>query len=303
MKKLLFIVNPCSGKKIIRTKLFDITDIFIKNGYDVTLYISQKEGDIYNKVIETEGTDLLIVSGGDGSLNELVAGCLKKDYRQAIGYIPTGTTNDFASSLRLPKDPIKCAEMIMEGNSVYTDIGTMNEKAFVYIAAFGALSDISYTTPQSTKNIIGHSAYVLEGMKQLFDLKKYPLTIYADGTLIQDTYCYGMITNTLSVGGIHFFNEDNVDLNDGWFECLFIKYPNNIVEYQMILQAIISKEISKCPLIQLFKAKNIRIEAEKEIAWTLDGEFGGEHRITELTIHNKRLQIYRQLEETKGKEK
>lgn len=294
MKKMLFIINPCSGKKIIQPKICEIVDIFIKGGYDVTLYISQAEMDVKNKIKEATEYDLIVGSGGDGTFNEMISACIEMHYDKPIGYIPAGTTNDYANSLNLPKDPIKCAKMIVNGNYVCCDLGTLNDRGFSYIAAFGALTDISYNTPQATKNVLGHSAYILEGVKQLFDLKKYNLKISYEGNEIDDVFCYGMVTNTLSIGGYHFFSEDNVDLNDGWFECLFIKYPNSMIDYQHVLQALISKELDKCDCIYLFRAKNITISSDKEIAWTLDGEYGGSYSDVVLKNHNKTLKIFKE---------
>lgn len=291
-KSLLFIINPHSGKKTMKSKVLDIVDLFIKNGYRVDVHITQCKNDITN-VIKERGInyDLCVCSGGDGSLNEMVSACIDIDIQKPIGYIPSGTTNDFAATLKLPKDLIHCAQHIVEGNTVECDVGLLNDSKFIYIAAFGALSDVSYTTPQASKNILGHSAYVLEGMKQLIGLKKYRLTIEYDDQVIKDTFCYGMITNTLSVGGMHFFNEQDIDLNDGYFECMFIKFPNNPLDFQQVLQAIISKDLKKCPRIYVFKAKRLSIHSRKEIAWTLDGEYGGTHRFVEVVNKNKAIKI------------
>lgn len=291
-KSLLFIINPHSGKKTIKSKVLDIVDLFIKHGYRVDLHITQSKNDI-TKIMKERGInyDLCVCSGGDGSLNEMVSACIDINLQQPIGYIPSGTTNDFATTLKLPKDLMKCAQHIIEGSSVECDVGLLNNSKFIYIAAFGALSDVSYTTPQASKNILGHSAYVLEGMKQLIGLKKYRLNIEYDGQVIKDTFCYGMITNTLSVGGMHFFNEQDVDLNDGYFECMFIKFPNNPLDYQQILQAFISKDLEKCPRIYVFKAKHLSIQSRKEIAWTIDGEYGGKHHLVEVVNKNKAINI------------
>ena len=293
-KSLLFIINPYSGKKIIKSKICDIIDIFIKHEYEVSLHVTQAPQDII-AVIETRANDfdLCICSGGDGTLNEMVRACTNINYQKAIGYIPTGTTNDFATTLKLSKNPVKCATQIMEGTTGFCDVGLLNQSAFIYIAAFGALTDISYTTPQSSKNILGHSAYVLAGMKQLIGLKKYRLNIEYDNEVIRDTFCYGMITNTLSVGGFHFFNEQDIDLNDGYFECMFVKYPNNPLDFQQILQAFVSKDIKNSSRVYVFKAKKIKIRSRKEIAWTLDGEFGGNYNEIEVVNKNKAIQIIR----------
>ena len=171
MKKMLFVYNPNAGKGLLKPKLADVLDIFVKAGYEVVVYPTQGYRDGYKKIRSMEDKfDLVVCSGGDGSLNEMIRACVEMKYQNPIGYIPAGTTNDFAKTLKLSMDPIKSARTIINGNYISCDVGMLNEMNFVYVAAFGTLSDVSYSTPQSTKNILGASAYVLEGIKQLFDL-------------------------------------------------------------------------------------------------------------------------------------
>lgn len=285
-KNLLFIFNPTSGKAQIKEVLCDIIDLLVKHNYTVTAYPTQSKNDAYQKMITCgENYDQILCSGGDGTLNEIVRACIHLPYNKAIAYIPTGTTNDFATTLHLPKQPLACLKQILKGKAISCDAGTLNQSYFVYIAAFGLFSDVSYTTPQTTKNILGHSAYVLEGMKQFMNIKKYHLRISYHGFIIEDEFCYGMITNSMSVGGFHFFEGTSVDLSDGQFECLFIKYPNNPLDYQQTLHALISKEINSSNRIYCFKAKELSIESlDEKIAWTIDGEFGGKHQ--EVHISN-----------------
>lgn len=287
-QKILFIINPNAGKSNIKNKLLDIIQTFNVNQYEVTTYITQCSKDAYQKVIDNHSLyDLIVCSGGDGTLNEVISACMDCNYKKNIAYIPSGTTNDFATSAQISKDPLTCANQIVEGTPISFDIGRSNNSYFAYIAAFGVFSDVSYTTPQSTKNILGHSAYILEGVKQWLNIPKYQIKIECDNQSIEGLFMYGMITNSLSVGGYHFFNNHEVTMNDGLFECLFIKSVNNPLDYQSILSAILSKNFTNCPHIITFKTKHLKITSDVEIAYTYDGEFGGKEKVCEImNIHN-----------------
>lgn len=295
MKKILLIINPVSGKSQIKDKLCDIIDLLIKNEYEVSVHTTQSKNDAFQIMYKRhKDFDQILCSGGDGTLNEMVRACIEIDYKKPIAYLPAGTTNDFASTLGLDKQPIKCLKQILKGNSSYCDAGSLNTSYFVYIAAFGVFSDVSYSTSQATKNILGHSAYVLEGMKQFINMKKYKMKIHYNDQEIEDVFCYGMITNSMSVGGFHFFSDQNVDLCDGEFECLFIKYPNNPLDYQQTIQALLSKELHKCNRFYSFKAQTLCIESlDEEIAWTIDGEFGGSHKKVIISNIPNAFQIYK----------
>lgn len=291
-KKLLFILNPTAGKAKIKNHLCNIIDTFIKNDYEVCVHTTQAKDDAYQTTKENiDEFDLIICSGGDGTLNEVIHAYVDVKSTKPFAYIPAGTTNDFATSINLSKSPLKCAKQIMNNETISIDIGKINEVPFAYIAAFGVFTDVSYTTPQSSKNILGHSAYVLEGMKQFMNMKEYPLKIKYDDVVIEDSFCYGMITNSMSVGGIHFFNEEDVNLNDGYFECLFIKRPNNPLDLQQLLQAFISKDLNKCSRVTIFKAKKINIQSENELSWTVDGEFAGSMKDCTIVNYQSALNI------------
>lgn len=291
-KKLLYILNPTAGKAKIKNTLCDIIDIFIKNEYEVHIHTTQKKNDAYEVALKKlQDYDLIVCSGGDGTLNEIIHAYMEKQCKKAFAYIPTGTTNDFATTIGLSKSPQKCATQIMQGKVNAIDIGDINQIPFVYIAAFGVFTDVSYTTPQASKNILGHSAYVLEGMKQFMNMKEYALKITYDDQVIEDKFCYGMITNTMSVGGIHFFNEKDIQLNDGYFECMFIKRPNNPLDLQQLFQAFIKKDLSKCSRVKICKAKQIKIDSENALSWTVDGEYAGDMNQCTITNHQSALRI------------
>lgn len=286
-KKMLFIYNPKAGKAKIRSNLLDIIDIFTKAGYEVTAYPTQGKGDGITAVKERkEGYyDVIVCSGGDGTLDEVVTGMMQCEKRIPIGYVPAGSTNDFANSLHIPKNMIAAAQAIVQGRSFGCDIGAFNDDIFVYIAAFGIFTDVSYETRQDLKNILGHMAYVLEGMRRLSAIRAYAMRVESEGFSAEGEFLFGMITNSSSVGGFKRITGKYVQLDDGEFEVTLIKKPANPIELNLIMAALINRNINT-DCMYCFKAKELRIVSEEEIAWTLDGEFGGKH--TEVDIYNRK---------------
>ena len=291
MKKLLFIYNPNAGKGLLKPKLSDILDIFVKAGYEVTVYPTQKYRDGYRKVARFEGDyDLLVCSGGDGTLDEVVTGMMQREDRIPIGYIPTGTTNDFANSLHIPKDLLKAADVAVNGEPFACDVGRFNKDIFVYIAAFGLFTDVSYQTKQEVKNVLGHLAYVLEGTKRLFGIPSYHIKVTHDGKVIEDEFVFGMVTNSKSVGGFRNMIGKNVVFDDGEFEATLIKFPKNPLELNDIILSIATGQ-QDSKYMYSFKAKEVFFESLEEIPWTLDGEFGGEHDYVHIKNERQSLEI------------
>lgn len=291
MKKLLFIYNPNAGKGLLKPKLSDIIDIFVKAGYEVTVYPTQKYRDGYKKVANFTGDyDLLVCSGGDGTLDEVVTGMMKREDKIPIGYIPTGTTNDFANSLHIPKDLLQAADVAVNGDRFPCDIGKFNKDIFVYIAAFGLFTDVSYQTKQEVKNVLGHLAYVLEGTKRLFAIPSYKVKVTHDGEVIEDEFVFGMVTNSRSVGGFRHMIGNSVIFDDGEFEATLIRMPKNPIELQEIVRALLIEQADS-DYMYSFKTKKITFESVEEIPWTLDGEFGGEHDKVVIKNKQKALEI------------
>lgn len=228
MKKMLFVYNPNAGKGLLRPKVSDIVDIFVKAGYEVTIYPTQSYRDAYKKVCELEeGYQLVVCSGGDGTIDEVVTGMMQREHKIPIGYIPTGTTNDFANSLHIPKDILMAAHTSVNGAPFACDIGRFNDDVFVYIAAFGLFTDVSYQTKQNVKNVLGHLAYVLEGVKRLYNIPSYHVKVTYDDQVIEENFVYGMVTNSRSVGGFRNIIGKHVVFDDGEFEVTLIKSPKN----------------------------------------------------------------------------
>lgn len=289
---MLFVFNPKAGKGKIKTHLLDIVDIFSSHDYEIIIRSTQAPRDAYEKAKEyANSVDMIVCSGGDGTLDEVVTGIMEAESSVPIGYIPAGSTNDFANSLFMPKNMTKVAEMIMEEELYHCDIGRFNQKTFAYVAAFGLFTDVSYETDQDLKNVLGHVAYVLEGVKRLFDIKSYHMKVTSDEVQVEDDFIVGMITNSRSVGGFKNLTGKNVDMNDGLFEVTLIAHPKNPLQLQEIITALVMAE-DNTDLIYSFKTKKLTIESDEEVPWTLDGEFGGDHSYVDIENRHKALNLY-----------
>ena len=289
---MLFVFNPKAGKGKIKMHLLDIVDIFSSHDYEIIIRSTQAPRDAYEKAKEyANSVDMIVCSGGDGTLDEVVTGIMEAESSVPIGYIPAGSTNDFANSLFMPKNMTKVAEMIMEEELYHCDIGRFNQKTFAYVAAFGLFTDVSYETDQDLKNVLGHVAYVLEGVKRLFDIKSYHMKVTSDEVQAEDNFIVGMITNSRSVGGFKNLTGKNVDMNDGLFEVTLIAHPKNPLQLQEIITALVMAE-DNTDLIYSFKTKKLTIESDEEVPWTLDGEFGGDHSYVDIENRHKALNLY-----------
>ena len=284
MKKMLFIYNPKAGKAQIRNKLADILDVFTKGGYEITVYPTQRSEDAMEKTEKrSKEYDIVVCSGEDGTLDEVVTGMIRSGFRTPIGYIPAGSTNDFGGSLGLPKNMVRAAENIVNGNDFACDVGSFNEDVFVYIAAFGLFTDVSYETGQDMKNVLGHMAYLLEGMKRLPAIRSYPMRINYEDTTIVDDFIFGMVTNSVSVGGFKRITGKNVKLDDGVFEVTLIKRPKNPMELNNIMVSLLNRDIDT-DAMYCFRTSKLEITSTDPLPWTLDGEYGGTH--TKVVIEN-----------------
>lgn len=291
MKKLLFVYNMLSGKGMINVHLAEIIDIFTAGGYDVTAHPTQSKDDCYNIVKERASRyDLVVCSGGDGTMNETLSGIMDGGHHVPVGYIPAGTMNDFASSLGIPKSMPDAARMIMKGRPRFVDVGAFNDKYFTYVAAFGVFTRVSYSTDQQMKNLLGPAAYMIDAVKeaaQNFDLSKsYRVTIKCSGETITDDFLFGMVANSLSVGGIKELAGNDVSMNDNLFEGIFIRKPNSRVELNRTLNALIRKDFS-APCFCYFRSSNFTVLSDGNVPWTIDGEYGGKaDNISICPLHN-----------------
>lgn len=277
MQRMLFIYNPKSGKGIVREQLSYILEEFSKEDYEIVVHptieprdatrITQEFGDAY---------DIIVCSGGDGTLDEVVTGMQTGRFTRPLGYIPAGTTNDYASSLGIPRQMKKAARSIMNGTVYQCDLGRLNDSYFVYVAAFGAFVDVSYDTPQDMKKMLGHAAYVIRGMQSLTTLKPYHLKFESQEMSGEGDFLLGMITNSVSVGGFKGITGPDVTLNDGMFEVVLFRMPALAVEYPAMINSVINKTPNKN--IINFKTGKLEITFDETVAWTRDGEYGGRRK-------------------------
>ena len=291
MKKIYFIYNPHAGKEQIGPKLNEIICILAEKENELTVVPTTGHLDAQNRIEHLQdGYDMVVCSGGDGTLDEVVTGMMKRpvEKRVPIGYIPAGTTNDFAKSLEIPRNMPEAAKAAMSGKPFACDIGTFNEDFFVYIASFGIFTEVSYSTKQEMKNVLGHMAYVLEGMKSLYNIKSYKMRVSSDEMEFEGDFLFGMITNSKSVGGFKGIVKGDVKFDDGVYEATFIKRPKNPLELQEILTSLLIEEIDTNYMYS-FRTKKLVIEAEEAVSWTLDGEFGGEHH--QVVIENNQKSV------------
>ena len=273
MKKLFFVMNPHAGMRKANRFLPEILAEFNRADYDVHVYMTKCQGDGKEAVKRRAAEmDLIVCCGGDGTFNETVAGLLESGAEVPIGYIPAGSTNDFANSLGLSTDPVEAARRVVEGTAEKYDVGSFGGRYFTYVASFGAFTKTSYSTPQNIKNALGHTAYLLEGIQELSQLRsKVHLKLEMDGETVEDDFIFGAICNSTSVGGILTLDPKRVNMRDGLFEVLLVRFPKDIVEITECIQAV-QKQTYNCKMMTFRSTRQVRITADPKMAWTLDGE-------------------------------
>ena len=283
MKSLLFIYNLHAGKGLVKEKLVSILNIFTQAGYLVTAYPTQGKG-AASELAAAQGSrfDRVVCCGGDGTLSETISGLMALDCPPVLGYLPAGTTNDFSRNLELPKGLEETTKVVAGGQIRPCDVGRFNKKNFIYVAAFGAFTEVSYDTPQSSKNMLGHLAYLLEAMTRLGSIKSYQLSIEHDGGTLEGNFFYGMVSNTVSVGGFKGLPVEEVQLDDGLFEVVLVKQPKGLAELQSIVVSLLQQKPVPGGAVLTFHTSRLRVSCRESLPWTLDGEYGGCPRTAEI---------------------
>ena len=295
MKKLLFVFNPHSGTGEVGKHLAEILDIFTKAGYETVAYPTQSAKDGMNKIAaDGEKYDRIVVSGGDGMLHELVNGVMTHTCPVPVGYIPTGTVNDFASTNNIPKHPLEAAVLAVSDNVGRLDVGRFGDEYFSYVAAFGIATNISYDTDQKAKNTWGVLAYLANAVKTInpltFNSFCHHMKITTDTGILEGEFAFGAISNSMSIAGMANLTGRDVVLTDGLLEGLFIKKPQNLLDFDDIRTALIFRDFDY-PNIHYVKSSRFEISSGSDVAWTLDGENGGEHKNVTVTAHKQVLNI------------
>lgn len=289
MKKAYLIINSVAGKNRMRGQLVDVAEKFCRQGYELVVYVTLYQGHAAELSIRAvkEKADLVVCCGGDGTLNEVVSGMIKANGKIPIGYIPTGSTNDFAQSAGISFFVDEALDRIFEGDTVPFDVGSFNGRYFNYVASFGAFTAVSYNTPRASKNMFGRLAYIFEGMKDLGSIVPHHVKITTDnGIVIEGDYSFGAVCNSCSIGGFLHIPKDYVSMNDGEFEILLIKMPQNANQLANVVYGLTWSDFSN-DMFSLVHAKEITVESNGKFDWSLDGEFEkGNKTVKIINMHN-----------------
>lgn len=292
MEKLLLVINPVSGDGAAKNWAYDMIEILSRRFPIVSVYLSRGAGDIKKTVAEHAAEyDAVVVTGGDGSLNEMLDGVVKSGASPLVGYIPMGTVNDFAGSHGISKNVKTALRQIVHGEEHLYDVGTLGERAFAYVAAFGAFTDVAYLTPQDMKTSLGKLAYISEATKRLPTLKPIRMTFEVDGRRETDEFIYGMVSNSKTIGGIKFFDMKDEDfLSDGLIEVTLVRFPYNAAALQQAVVGLLDPKNEYRGVIRL-RASKVKFEFEKGVPWTVDGEYGGDCKSVEAGVIEKRIRM------------
>lgn len=287
MERVLFLFNSHAGKGRIKGSLSDIIELFVNADYEVTVHSTKGKGDAQSVAFERgEEYDIIVASGGDGTLNEVVNGIMPLNKKPNIGFIPVGTTNDFAMNFNLSKVNVNAAQSIVFGKPYAYDIGSFNDHYFNYVAAFGLFADVSYATPQAYKNLLGRLAYIAEGARSLAYIQSYHMKFSCGEMEIEDEFIFGSISNANTVGGFRNLTGKNVTLNDGLFEVILITKPKNLLELNSIINSLLLLNYDNKNIFK-FKTNEIKYTSEKLVDWSLDGEFGGSLKSATIINHKQ----------------
>ena len=288
-KKLLMIVNPRAGKTKPAGPLFGAAVALSEQGYLLNVRATKGKGHATAiAAAEAEMFDVVVAVGGDGTLNEVTAGLMNLASPPPLGYFPQGSTNDFAASLKIPGDPEEAAQAVLRDEPRKLDVGTWNQRTFVYVASFGAFTRSSYAASQGTKNALGHFAYILEGMKDLDSLRPYRIRLTADGEVLDGEYLFGAICNSTSIGGLMKLDPERVVLDDGKFEMLLIPSPKTATDLQNLVLALLEQKYDREGLV-FRHVSSLHLETEEELPWSLDGEYAPSQNVVDVVNHRQAL--------------
>ena len=291
-KRALLIINPVAGRKLVQKQIHQIVRIFMDAGYLVTTMVTSSRGEA-SEMVRMNGThhNLIVCAGGDGTLNEVISGLAAENIRVPLGYIPCGSTNEFAEAHGLATDLVTAASNIASNPIVACDIGRFGDRVFASAALFGAFSWMSYTTDQELKNRLGMGAYVLDGVHDLSRLRPYHVTVTTNGVPHEGEYLFGAVSNAPSLAGILQYPNSLVKLDDGLLEVLLIRMPRNLTDWQQLLRSIHLREYQACPLIEIQQAADIWIDNPPDLEWSLDGERSGPFRTAHISPMTGFLQL------------
>ncbi len=286
--KLLMLINARSGMKNSKANLLSVIDIFCRNGYDVSVYVTQKHNDAYEYLMKNRiRYDIVCVFGGDGTMNEVSNALMAKEYKPLLGYFPSGTMNDFGSNFDLGSDMTVIAERICEGNVREFDVGKFNDRYFNYVAAFGAMCDVPFTTKRDAKELLGNIAYILEGISKLPEVKSHKISYTIANRTYKKDVLFGLIYSGNRVAGMELEDKKRSAIDDGYFNVLIVEYVPTIFNAPDLLSTILQQD----RFIHRYRTKKILLEFDDDLIFTLDGEEAKVKNKAEITITNKALRI------------
>ena len=279
LPKMMLLINPHAGKGGYKSSLAEVLSVFCTAGWEPTVFFTKAAGDAPRLVRDNVGNyDMVVCVGGDGTLSETVSGMMTAPEKRPIGYIPLGTANDVARTLELPTRPVEAARQIVSGRRYRFDVGQFGtDSFFTYVAAFGAFTEVSYGTPQETKQALGHLAYMLEGIRSLSKITPRRAIVEYDGGVIDGNFVFGAVTNSTSIAGLVKLDRDSVHLSDGMFEVLLVRMPRTLADLNDILTAVLSNNFD-VPNVYFLRSREVRMMFTEPVAWTRDGEDGGSHK-------------------------
>lgn len=282
-------VNPVAGKGRGKSIVYKAVEIFSQHGYRVTVLPTEPDRRTETVIFsEAHNYDRIVAIGGDGTLNNVASGIMKSGSDVALGYIPLGSTNDFAASLKLPKDVNIACEHIAELEPKPLDVGVFGDRYFVYIVCTGMFAEASYMTSQQLKNTLGHSAYLIKGLYSLKETKKMHYTVETESETIDGEFLFASVSNTLRAGGVVWLPKGEVEFDDGFFELTMIKAPKRISEGTSLVNDLVYSRLDSENFLRR-KVKYARVRVDSPSGWSLDGENGGEHSEAVIEIKEKAL--------------
>ena len=291
-RRILFIINPHAGRSEIRQKLLDILQLFAEYGFHTLVRPTTRAGEVGEIIAAYDGDfDIIVACGGDGTLNETLSGMMALPNRVPLGYLPSGTVNDFAASLGISRNMLEAARNITSGHTCRIDAGHFGDRYFSYIAAFGAFTEVSYQTPQQSKMLLGRTAYILEGIKRLPVLKAHFMRVEAEGFSTEGDFLFGMVSNSSSVGGFRLSDKARVSMSDGLLEVTLVRNPQNVAELTAVINSILHQDFES-ELIHSFKTSHVHFSAPNAVPWTLDGEFGGNPTDVDISVVHNAIDVY-----------
>ncbi|MBQ1554070.1 MAG: diacylglycerol kinase family lipid kinase [Clostridia bacterium] len=296
-KNIMLIVNPCAGRRWGEKHSESVAEWFREGGAECSLYFTDKRGDGTEFVCrDGDRFDIIACMGGDGTLNEVINGMLKSHLDTPLGYIPTGSTNDFAASMQLASQPEQAVRDILACCTEAIDAGRFTGKErsyFGYVASFGAFTATSYRTPQPMKNRWGRLSYFLEGIRDLGDIRAEHKIVYTDGQTFEGDYLFGAFSNSRRIGGLVQYSENDVDVSDEQLEMLLIRKPACFSDLYAMLHSLAHSSYEGNPYIDFCRSDRFVVESDSATQWSLDGEYADSERETVISCIKHKINFIR----------